>query len=67
MGQKHDAKWSASGQLKTRALHQHDFGFFKQLQKEILVILDRVNLGVELGEHVQSRTGFDAADTRESP
>src|SRR3990167_8824863 len=60
--QEHNAEMVRLLPVEAGALHQHDAGFLEQLQEELPVVGNRIDLGVQLGEHVQRRTGLDTAD-----
>ena len=50
--------------VEARPLHQQDTFFTQKFGDERLIILDRIHRGVEPGEHVERRLGFDAAHAR---
>ena len=64
MWQEHNAEMVRLLPVKAGTLDQHDTCFAQQLQEELPVIRDRIDLGVQLGKHVQRRTGLDTTHTR---
>src|SRR5574343_1161590 len=47
--------------VEARSLDQQHLFFLQQFADELLIVLDRVNLRVQLQEHVQRRLRFDAS------
>src|SRR5690606_26189414 len=48
--------------VEARTLHQQHALLLEQFENEVLVVLDRVELGVKPRKQVQGRTGLDAGD-----
>ena len=63
-GRKTRRKWSGWGQLKPVPWHQQYLFPPAAVRDEGLIVLDRINLGIEPREHVQRGLGLDAGDAR---
>ena len=50
--------------VETTALHQQHFLFLQQFRNERLIVLDRIDLRIELREHIQGGLGLDAGHPR---
>ena len=66
MWQENNSEMVGRWPVETGSLHQHHFGFLQHFQEELLVVLDGINLGIELGEHVKRSSRLDARHTRYS-
>src|SRR5450830_266878 len=63
--QKHNPEMVRRGPVEARSLHQHDAGFLQQLQKELLVVGDRVHRWIEPRKHIQRGARLDAGHARD--
>ena len=62
VGQEDDAEMVVGDPVEAGALHHQHLLLGQQFVGELLVVGDRVDLGVEAREHVQRRLGLDHAD-----